>query len=55
MAAFDPQQNFLLVKCNFFLSISVRSKVIAFFSEKFAKVEHIICDCNWLGQDIQTN
>ena len=30
----------------FFLSIFVRSKVIAFFCEKIAKVEHTICDCN---------
>ena len=29
-----------------FLSISVRSKVITFFCQKFAKVEHTICDCN---------
>ena len=36
---------------SFFLSISVRSKVVAFLS-KFDKVEHTICDCNWLSQDI---
>ena len=30
----------------FFLSIFVRSKVIALFCEKFAIVEHTICDCN---------
>ena len=31
---------------SFFLSISVGSKVIAFFCQKIAKVEHTICDCN---------
>ena len=30
----------------FCLSIFVRSKVKAFFCEKFSKVEHTICDCN---------
>ena len=30
----------------FFLSIFVRSKVIAFFAKKIAKVEQTICDCN---------
>ena len=46
MAPLDAQQNFMSMKYNFFLSIFVRSKVIAFFCEKIAKVEHIICDCN---------
>ena len=55
MAPLDAQQNFMPMKYNFFLSIFVKSKVIAFFCEKFAKVEHTICDCNWLGQDFQTN
>ena len=31
---------------HFFLSISFGSKVIAFFCQKVAKVEHTICDCN---------
>ena len=39
----------------YFFFYLLRSKVIAFFCEKFAKVEHTICDCNWPGQDIQTN
>ena len=43
MAALDAQQNFRQMKY-FFLSISGRSKVIAFFDEKFAKVKHTICD-----------
>ena len=48
MAAMDVQQNFMPTTYIFFLSIgvSVRSKVLAFFSEKFTKVEHTICDCN---------
>ena len=31
MAPLDAKQNFMLMKYNFFLSIFVRSKVIAFF------------------------
>ena len=46
IAPLDAQQNFMLIKYIFFLSIFVRSKVIAFFCEKLAKVEHTICDCN---------
>ena len=38
MAPLDPQQNFMIMKYIFFLSIFVRSKVIAFFCEQFAKV-----------------
>ena len=58
MAPLDAQQNFMLMKYNFFsfyVSATIRSKVIAFFCEKIAKAEHTICDCNWLGEDIQTN
>ena len=46
MAAMDAQQNFMPTKYTFFLSISVRSKVIAFFCEKVAKVQHTLCDRN---------
>ena len=46
MAPLDAQQNFMLMKYIFFLSIFVRSKVVAFLGEKLAKVEHTICDCN---------
>ena len=46
MAPLDAQQNFMLLRYLFFLSIFVRSKVIAFFCEKIVKVEHTICDCN---------
>ena len=42
----DAQQNFMMPRYILFLSIFVRSKVIAFFCEKFAKVGHTICDCN---------
>ena len=31
---------------SFFRSISIISKVIAFFVKKIPKVEHTICDCN---------
>ena len=46
MAALDAQQNFMPTRYIFFLSISFLSKVIAFFCQKVAKVEHTICDCN---------
>ena len=46
MAALDAQRNFMLTRYIFFLSISFGSKVIAFFCQKVAKVEHTISDCN---------
>ena len=46
MAALDAQQNFMSTRYLFFLSISFGSKVIEFFCQKVAKVEHTICDCN---------
>ena len=30
-------------------------KSYSVFCQKVAKVEHTICDCNWLSQDIQIN
>ena len=38
MAPLDAQQNFMLMKYFFFLSIFVRSKVIAFFVKKLPKL-----------------
>ena len=38
MAPLDAQQNFMLLKYNFFLSIFVRSKVIAFFVKNLPKL-----------------
>ena len=46
MTALDAQQNFMPTRYIFFLPISFGSKVIAFFCQKVAKVEHTICDCN---------
>ena len=46
MAALDAQRNFMRTRYIFFLSISFGSKVIAFFCQKVAKVEHTICNCN---------
>ena len=45
MAALDAQQNFMPTRY-FFSFYLFRSKVIAFFCQKVAKVEHTICDCN---------
>ena len=53
MAALNSQQNFMPSSYIFF-SIPVRLKVIAFLPKK-CQVEHTICDCNRLNQDIQTN
>ena len=39
-AAFSAPAKFHADEISFFLSISVRSKVIAFFCQNFAKVEH---------------
>ena len=44
MAALDAQQNFMLTRYLFFLSILIKSYSV--FCEKVAKVEHTICDCN---------
>ena len=38
MAPLDAQQNFMIMKYCFFLSIFVRSKVIAFFVKKLPKL-----------------
>ena len=46
MAGLDAQRNFMPTRYIFFLSISFGSKVIAFFCQKVAKVEHTICDFN---------
>ena len=55
MTSLDVQQNFMPTRyLSFFLSL-FGSKVLAFFCQKVAKVEHTICDCNWLSQDIQIN
>ena len=56
MAALDAQQNFMPTKyIFFFLSLLAYIKNYSVFCENFAKAEHTICDCNRLGQDIQTN
>ena len=52
MLAFDAQQISMLTKYIFFLFIFVRSKDILFTCEKIVKIEHTICDCNLLSQDI---
>ena len=38
MAPLDAQQNFMLMNYNFFISIFVRSKVIAFFVKNLPKL-----------------
>ena len=55
MAPLDAQQNFMIMKYNFFSFYLCKIKSCSVCCEKIAKLEHTICDCNWLGQDIQTN
>ena len=55
MAALDAQQNFMPTRYLFFSFYFFLIKSYSVFCQKVAKVEHTICDCNSLGQDIQIN
>ena len=54
MATLDAQQNFMLTKCMLSFLFLLDQKLY-FFCEKNVKVEHTICDCISLSQEIQIN
>ena len=55
MAALNAQKNFMQQTIIFFFLSLLDKKLYCFYVKKIAKIDHAICDCNWLCLDMQIN